>query len=129
MKLGFYARRRRSAAGDVFAQRARAFCEARARRRCIAAATLQRVCVAGLCMPPRARKTQRFCAARAAIMVLCNMAKPLCRWDAARCLNQLCFLPVAEAEVESQSGQAVEVFRPNATHASAGASLRVAGAL
>ena len=118
----------RSARWGVAAARAGDVWRARARR-CITAATLQRVCVAGLCMPPRARKTQRFCAARAAIMVLCNMAKPLCRWDAARCLNQLCFLPVAEAEVESQSGQAVEVFRPNATHASAGASLRVAGAL
>ena len=39
VKLGFYARRRCSAAGDVFAQRARAMCEARARRRRIAAAT------------------------------------------------------------------------------------------
>ena len=59
-------------------------CEARARRRRIAAATLQRVCVAGLCMPPRARKTQGFRAARGLYYLWIHMRESPRSADAAR---------------------------------------------
>ena len=63
---------------------------------------LQRGVAFLLCAPPRARKLQRFCAARAELSLMLLYAKSLCQRDAARCGNQLCFQR-SLAEVESPS--------------------------
>ena len=73
VKLGFYARRRCSAAGDVFAQRARAMCEARARGVASLRQLLQRGIAFAVYTPPRARKLQRFCAVRGLLVSVVHL--------------------------------------------------------
>ena len=72
MKLWVYALLRAAARAGALPQRARAMCGARARR-CIAAATLSAIFVAGPCVPPRARKLQRFCAVRGLLVSVVHL--------------------------------------------------------
>ena len=85
-----------------------AMCEARARRRRIAAATLQRVCVL-LCMP-RARAKMAAVLRRAAQFAVLRVL--YVSVDAARCGNRA-VLSVAGR----RRSRPCRVFRPNATHA------------
>ena len=114
----------RSARWGVAAARAGDVWGARARRR-IAAATLQRVWLpfvlnaraeAQRCVKTWQRPSQWWVES---VDEVCLSA------DAARCSKRAVF---SFAGTGRSRPEAAEVFRPNATHASAGASLRVAGA-
>ena len=91
MKLGFYALLLAAARAGALPQRARAMCEARARGVASLRQLFSDVCVAGLCMPPRARKTQGFPAARGRYYPWIDMRECLRSADAARRSMQAVF--------------------------------------